>query len=136
MLHFGGTGGNRIQLLPRPNSVTSLEIRILISLASLAIVAAFVSQIQMVHRARKLKEWIETERPDLWQNLNIVARNCNGGHPGLKLLYRQKAVGHPRFYEEYRNIRASERQLLWGVGIGAFCIGLVIIGRQLWGWHW
>ena len=81
-------------------------------------------------------KWLKEMRPDLWSELNFFARNWNGGLPGIKLLYRRNVVGLPEFDQKYEQLNALERKLLWGIGIGSLCIGLVIAGSRIWGWHW
>ena len=122
-----------------PSSITlmaSPQIKILLSLASISLVYAFVCQIRMSRKASHLAKWLQKERPDLWAKLNFVARNWNGGHPGLKILYRRKVVGFPRFDQEYEQLRSMELKFLWGIGIGLVCIGLLFPGLRFWGWHW
>jgi hypothetical protein len=116
--------------------MASPQIKILLSLAGVSIVYAFVYEIRMSRKASRLAIWLQKERPDLWSELNFVARNWNGGLPGLKRLYRRNVVGLQRFEQEYEEIRTMERKLLWGTGIGSMCIGLVLIGSRFWGWHW
>ena len=77
--------------------MASPQIKILISLAGVSIVYAFVCNIRLSRRASKLADWLQKERPDLWSELNVVARNWNGGLPGLKLLYRREVVGLHKF---------------------------------------
>jgi len=116
--------------------MTSPEIKILISLAVASIVYGFVCQIRMSRKASKLADWLQKERPELWSELNFVARNWNGGQPGLKLLYRRNVVGLPSFDQQYEQISSLERQLLWGIVLGSVCIGLVFVGSKFWGWQW
>ena len=116
--------------------MASPQIKILISLSAVTIIYAFVCEILLSRKARKLANWLQKQRPDLWSELNSFARNYNGGHPGLKILYRRNAVGLPLFDQQYEQLRSLERKLLWGIGIGSVCIGLVIIGSKFWGWHW
>jgi hypothetical protein len=116
--------------------MASPQIKILISLAGVSIVYAFVCNIRLSRRAGKLANWLQKERPDLWSELNFVARNWNGGQPGIKILYRRNVVGLPSFDHQYEQLHSIERQLLWGIGIGSLCIGLVIIGFKFWGWDW
>lgn len=116
--------------------MASPQIKILISLSAIAITYAFVCEIRLSRKARKLANWLQKQRPELWSELNSFARNYNGGHPGLKILYRKNAVGLPLFDQQYEQLRSIERKLLWGIGIGSVCIGLVIIGFKFWGWHW
>jgi len=116
--------------------MASPQIKILVSLACVSIVYAFVCEIQMSRKASKLGNWLQKDRPELWSELNFFARNWNGGQPGLKLLYRRNVVGVPRFDQEYEQLHSMERKLLWGIGIGSVCIGLVLIGSRFWGWHW
>ncbi len=61
--------------------MTSLEIKLLVSLACVATIYAFVTETRMVNRARKLRDWLQHERPDLWKDINLVARNWGGGQP-------------------------------------------------------
>jgi hypothetical protein len=116
--------------------MTSPQIKILIILAGVSVVYAFACQIKLSRKASKLRNWLEQERPDLWSELNSFARNYNGGHPGLKILYRRNVVGLPMFDQQYEQLRSLERKLLWGIGIGSVCIGLLAMGLRFWGWHW
>ena len=112
------------------------EIKILISLAAVSIVYAFVCQIRMSHKASRLARWLQKERPELWSELNYVARNWQGGHPGVKLLNRRNVVDLPGFDREYEQLQAMERRFFWGIGIGAVSIGALLAGFLLLGWHW
>lgn len=116
--------------------MTSPQIKILLSLAGISIVYAFVCEIRIARKARDLAKWLQKERPDLWSQLNFVARNWNGGHPGLKILYRRNVVDLPTFDREYKQIHSMERKFLWGLGVGLVCFGLLFIGLGFWGWHW
>jgi len=116
--------------------MASPQIKILLSIAGVSVVYAFVCKIQLSRKASKLRNWLQKERPDLWLELNSFARNYNGGHPGLKILYRRNVVSLPMFDQQYEQLSSLERKLLWGIGIGSVCIGLVIIGTKFWGWHW
>jgi hypothetical protein len=113
-----------------------LQVKILITLAVIAIGYAFVCNIRMSQKAGRLANWLRKERPDLWSELNPVARNWNGGLPGLKLLNRRNAVGLARFDREFERLRVLERQLVWGLVTGAVCLGLVILGIKYFGWDW
>jgi len=116
--------------------LASPQIKILISLAAVSAIYAFVCQIRLSRKASKLANWLQKERPGLWSELNFVARNWNGGQPGLKILYRKNVVGLPSFDHQYELLHSMERQLLWGIIIGSVCIGLLAIGLRFWGWHW
>ena len=115
--------------------MSSPEAKILVVIACVSIVYAFVCQIRISRKAGILSEWIRKKRPDLWSEVPILARSWNGGQPGLKILYRRNAVGHPKFDRDYEQLQSMERNLLWGVSIGSVCIGLVIIGSVCWGWQ-
>ena len=114
--------------------MTSPQIKILITLVSVSIVYAFACKIRLSRQAGRISSWLQEECPDLWSELNAFARNYDGGYPGLKVLHRKGLVGLPQFDQRYAELRALERKLLWGIGIGAACIGLVIIGSRFWGW--
>ena len=116
--------------------MASPQIKILISLSAVTILYAFVCEIRLTRKARKLANWLKEQRPELWSELNSFARNYKGGLPGLKLLYRRNTVDLPLFDQQYEQLRSLERKLLWGIGMGSVCIGLVIIGFKFWGWHW
>jgi hypothetical protein len=116
--------------------MASPQIRIFISAAAVSILYAFVCSIRLSRKARRLADWLEKKRPGLWSELNPVARNWNGGMPGLKFLYRKKVVDLPMFDRRYEQLHAVERQLLWGIVLGSVCIGLVAVGSRFWGWHW
>ena len=108
--------------------MASPQIKILISLAAVSAIYAFVCKIRLSRKASKLENWLQKERPDLWSELNFVARNWNGGQPGLKILYRRNVVGLPSFDQQYELLHSMERQLIWGIVIGSVCIGLVVAG--------
>ena len=116
--------------------MTSPQVKILISLAAVSIVYAFVCEIRLSRKASTLANWLEKERPELWSELNFIARNWMGGQPGLKLLYRRNVVGLPGFNLQYLQLQTLERQLLWGIVIGSVCIALVFLGLRFWSWHW
>ncbi|MBT8445527.1 MAG: hypothetical protein KJO38_00185, partial [Gammaproteobacteria bacterium] len=80
--------------------------------------------------------WLQKERPGLWSELNIVARNWKGGYPALKILHRRNVVGLSRFDREYAQLRAIERQLFRGVGTGVVCLAALIAGFLFLDWHW
>ena len=114
----------------------SPEIKILLVLASVSIVYAYVCQIRMTRKASHIAGWLQKERPELWSELNVVARNWNGGHPALKLLYRRDIVDLPRFELEYGELRAIERKFFQGLGVGVVCFGVLIAGFVFLDWHW
>jgi hypothetical protein len=116
--------------------MASPQIKILISLAAVLIVYAFICNIRLSREARKLANWFKEKRPDLWSKLNVVARNWNGGHPGLKQLRRRNVAELPDFDEKYEKLHAIERQLLWGIILCSGCIAFVIIGLKFWCWQW
>ena len=116
--------------------MASPQIKILISLSAVSAIYAFVCKIRLSRKASKLENWLRKERPDLWSELNILAKNWAGGQAGLKTLYRRNVGGLPRFDKQYEQLHSIERKLLWGVVIGSVCIGLVVIGSKFWGWHW
>ena len=116
--------------------MASPQIKILISLAGISIVYAFVFQIRLSQKARKLANRLQNKHPDLWSGLNFIARNSTGGYPGIKILYRRNVVDLPGFDQEYEQLHSIERQLFWGLIAGTICIGFVIIGLKYFGWHW
>ena len=116
--------------------MTSPQIKILISLGAVSIVYAYVCQIRLSRKASAIKIWLKKERPDLWSDLNFIARTWNGGWPGLKLIYRRNVVRLPRFDEEYLQLKTLERKLLWGIFVGLLCIALISVGLRFWKWHW
>ncbi len=116
--------------------MTSPQIKVLVSLAGASILYAFFMDIQISRKARKLANWIQHERPDLWATLNLVARTWNGGYPGLKILYRKNVVGLSTFDQEFKLIHGIEQKFLGGIGIGLVCLGVLFIGIRFWGWHW
>ena len=114
----------------------SPQIKILLSIAAVSIVYAFVCEIRLISRARKISSRLQKERPHLWLEMNIVARNWNGGLPALKVLHRRGDVDLPDFDLKFKEVRVIEWQLLWGVVIGATCIFLVFVGLKFLGWSW
>ena len=116
--------------------MTSPQIKIFLTLAGVSIVYAFICDIRMSRKASRLANWLQKERPDLWSELNYVARNWKGGHPGLKILYRRNVVDLPEFDREYKQLHSMERRFIWSVGIGSVCIGTLMAGFMFLDWHW
>jgi hypothetical protein len=116
--------------------MASLQIKILVSMMAISVIYAFVCEIRLTRRAGELRKRITQERPELWSELNLFARNWNGGYAGLKVLYRENALDFQEFKEEYEQLRDLERKLLLGIGIGSACIALVIVGSRFLGWQW
>ena len=113
----------------------SPQIKILIIIAVVSIIYAYVCNIRLIRMATRLSDWLQKERPDLWSKMNVVARNWNGGLPALKLLYRRNVVDLPDFNQQYGELHIIERRLFLGIVIGLLCIGLILIGRSYWGWY-
>ncbi|MFC1580294.1 hypothetical protein ACFL4N_05215, partial [Thermodesulfobacteriota bacterium] len=116
--------------------MASLQIKILVSIAAVSSIYAFVCKIRLSRKASNLENWLQKERPDLWSELNKLAGNWAGGQAGLKVLYRRNVAGLPNFNQQYEPLHSLERHLLLGIVIGLVCIGLVLIGTRFWGWHW
>lgn len=116
--------------------MTSPQIKILVSGACVSILYAFVCDMIILRRARKLMNWLQQERPELWSKLNFVVKRVRGGQPALKMLKRKNAVDHPEFNRQYEQMNSMQRKVLWGIGTGLICVGLAIAGSRLWGWHW
>ena len=114
----------------------SLQIKILISLATVSIVYAYVCQILLTQKASKLARWLQQQRPELWSEMNSVARNWHGGLPALKVLKRRNVVDLPEFDREFEKLHAMERKLFWGIGICVLCFGALFAGFLFFGWHW
>ena len=117
-------------------AMPSLKIKTLISLATVSIVYAYVCQILLTQKAGKLARWLQQQRPELWSEMNSVARNWHGGLPALKVLKRRNVVDLPEFDREFEKLYAMERKLFWGIGICVLCFGALVAGFLLLGWHW
>lgn len=111
-------------------------IQILLSAAALSVGHAFWCDIRLTSRARELASRVREVRPDLWAQLNPIARSWNGGHPGLKLLHRRGTMGFPELDRRYEELRDLERRMLRSLALSSACIALVGVGIRLWGWHW
>jgi hypothetical protein len=114
--------------------MTSLEVKILISLAAVSLVYAFICQIRLSQKAGKLADRVKEKCPDLWSELNPIARNINGGYAGLKLLYQKNTAAFTQLDQEYRKLQSIERHLLGGIITGFISIGFVLVGVTFWGW--
>lgn len=116
--------------------MTSPQIKILLSLGCATSIYAFVCDIRFSRKAKKLGNWIQEKRPDLWPELTFFARSLRGGLPDLKILYRNNALDLPRFDKQYEELRLMEKRFLWSLGLGVVCIGSVILGYKFFGWRW
>lgn len=117
-------------------TVASPEIKILLALGAASALDAYVCEIRLSRLAGRLGERVRKARPDLWSGLDFVARNWNGGHPGLKLLYRRHAAELRQLDRHFVQLRSLERRLLLGIVSASLCIGMVMTGSVFWGWNW
>ncbi len=115
--------------------MTSPQIKVLISLAAVSIVYAFLCRIRLSRKISELKSWLRKEHPEFGSELDKLAKNWSGGLGGLKILYRRNTIYLPNFTIQFEKLLRIERKLLWGICIGSVCIGLVIIGFKYWGWY-
>jgi len=109
---------------------------ILVSLAVITIVYAFVCDIRLSSQAGKMSKRFAAERPDLWEQMNAVARNWRGGQPALKLLHRRGDLDLAGFGKQYAALQTLEHRMLLAMAIGAACIVLAVIGSKFGGWQW
>ena len=116
--------------------MTSPEIKILITLAGLALVHAFICDIRLSRNAARLADKLRDAYPDTWSELNPVARNWNGGYPAIKLLKRRNLVHLPGFDREYQELRTLEKRFLPSLATGVVCLGALIPGFLFLGWAW
>ena len=116
--------------------MTSPGIQVLLTTAAVALGYAFVCQVRLTSRAEELGSWVRRERQEIWSKLNPVARSWSGGLPALKLLHRRGLAGLPGFESRYAVLGDLERRMLWGMGVGAACLGFVAFGIRVLGWHW
>ena len=116
--------------------MASPQITLTISLGVVAAVYSFWCNIRIAGKSSKIRERLEQEAPRAWSALNPIARNWNGGQPGIKLLHRQKSVNFPGFEDDVKQLLTLERKMLWGMGLAMACIGLVAAGTKFWGWQW
>jgi hypothetical protein len=54
--------------------MASPQIKILISLAAVSIIYAFVCEIRLTRKASKLANWLQKQRPDLWSELKFLCK--------------------------------------------------------------
>lgn len=101
-----------------------------------AVVYAFWCSIRIGKQSGRIREHLQREAPEAWSKLNVLVRNWNNGQAGILFLHKKKLVDYPGFEQEVQQLRSLERKMLWGIGLGVACIGLVVAGTELLGWQW
>lgn len=115
--------------------MTSPEIKILVLIALVACVYAFVLEARRGRRTERLAKWVEAACPQEWDAFHWTARKFNRGG-ALAHLYRRNLIADPHFASEYEAVKPFQRRQVIGFLIGVGAIALVIIGSRYWGWEW
>ena len=115
--------------------MTSIEIKVLISLAALGSVYAFIRDIQHTARRRRLALWVKQHYPLDWQAIDWGRRNLFLA-AALTRLYQSGSITHPHFVQEYPKVRRWPRDMMLAFAIACGSIALVAVGRLYLGWTW
>jgi len=115
--------------------MTSIEIKVLISLAALGSVYAFIRDIQHINRRRRLLGWVREHYPQEW---SAVHRSRRWLHPVAILggLDRSGAIAHPHFAQEYSKVRRLPKDMVVAFIVACAAIALTILGSRYLGWTW
>lgn len=113
----------------------SLEVKILIVLAAVALLAAFVLSWRATVRFGRLVAWVEATYPERWNELHWTLRRIAKGS-AVAGLSRRGLGDDPEFARRYGDFRRLQRWMIALVVIGSAPIGLVIFGTRFWGWQW
>ncbi|MDH3233718.1 MAG: hypothetical protein OEQ29_09315 [Alphaproteobacteria bacterium] len=115
--------------------MTSIEIKVLISLAALGTVYAFVRDIQHTARRRRLAVWVKQHYPVEWRAIDWGRRNLFLT-AALAQLHQDGSITHPHFVQEYPKVRRWPRDMMLAFAIACAAIALVVVGQLYFGWTW
>ena len=115
--------------------MTSLGIKVFISLAAMAAVYVFARDFRRAVRRGRLVTWVRTHYPAEWNALSWTQRTL---HPGaaLALLHRNGAIQHPHFVAEFPKVRGWSGDMVLAFVIACVAIAATILGRVYLGWTW
>jgi hypothetical protein len=115
--------------------MTSVGIKVFISLAALGAVYTFVREIQHTNRRRRLLDWVRAHYPEEW---GAVHRGRRWLHPVAILggLHRRGAIAHPHFAQEFAKVRRWPPDMVVAFLVACAAIGLTIVGTRYLGWSW
>lgn len=115
--------------------MTSIEIKVLISLGALGGVYVFIRDIQHSARRRRLAEWVRDHYPQEWRAIDWAQRNLFLAG-ALARLHRSGAISHPHFIQEYPRVRRWPQDMLAALVVAIAAIALVAVGTRYLGWTW
>ena len=115
--------------------MTSLEIKVFVTLAALGAVYAFVRDIQHAMRRQRLIKWVGSNYPREWSALQWGQRTL---FPAAALLHlhRSGAIPHPHFVQEYARVRRLPKDMMVALAVACAAIALTILGVRYLGWTW
>jgi hypothetical protein len=115
--------------------MTSIGIKVLVTLAALGSVYVFIRDIQHSARRRRLAQWVRDHYPQEWRAIDWATRNLLIAG-ALARLHRSRAITHPHFVQEYPRVRRWPTDMIVAVGVACASIALAILGGLYLGWVW
>lgn len=115
--------------------MTSIEIKVLISLGALGSVYVFVREIQRAQRRRRLIKWVRDHYPREWAGIHWAQRYFYPA-AALLILHRSGAITHPHFAREYAIVRRWPRDMIVAFLVACAAIALAGLGGRYFGWSW
>ncbi|HUT51085.1 MAG TPA: hypothetical protein VM325_17280 [Alphaproteobacteria bacterium] len=115
--------------------MASIEIKVLISLAALGSVYAFIRDIQRTARRRRLAVWVKQHYPLEWRAIDWGRRNLFLA-AALARLFLSGTITDPHFMQEYPNVRRWPLDMMLAFAVACGAIALVAVGQLYLGWTW
>lgn len=115
--------------------MTSVEIKLLVSLAAVGAVYVFIRNIQHSGRRRRLAVWLRDHYPEEWRKIGWGHRNLFLAGALLRL-HQSGAVTHAHFHAEYPKVRRWPRDMLVAFLASCAAMALAIVGGEHFGWRW
>jgi len=115
--------------------MTSLAIKLLVSLAAVGAVYVFIRNIQHGGRRRRLALWVRDRHPEEWRKLAWGHRNLFVAG-ALARLHQTGAVRDAHFQAEYPSVRRWPRDMLAVLAASCLAVALAILGGEHFGWRW
>ncbi len=114
--------------------MTSVEIKVFVTLAALGAVYTFVRDIQHTMRKQRLIKRVRDRYPREWGALQWGRRTLFPAAAPLRL-HRSGAIPHPYFAREYSLVGRWAPDMAIAFAVACASIALAIVGGLYWGWR-
>ena len=111
-----------------------LPVAILISLAGITVVSAWVQWERHTSAVKRMAQWLSAKHPAEWSAQPWLARRVMV-RSAIEALRRQGYSRDPQFVRLRDLAQFHYRRSVLLMVVGAAALGLVSVGASLWGWR-